>query len=104
MTAIQKTTDLTEGPILGRLLRFAFPLMIGNLLQQLYNIVDTLIVGRYLGENALAAVGSAYTIMIFLTSILCGLCMGSSVYFSMQFGRKAFDAIRQSFFIAFVSI
>lgn len=104
LTAIQKTTDLTEGPILGRLLRFAFPLMIGNLLQQLYNVVDTLIVGRYLGENALAAVGSAYTIMIFLTSILCGLCMGSSVYFSMQFGRKAFDAIRQSFFIAFVSI
>ena len=102
--AIQRTTDLTEGPILKKLLRFALPLMIGNLLQQLYNIVDTLIVGRYLGENALAAVGSAYTIMVFLTSILCGLCMGSGVYFSVQFGRKAFDAIRQSFFIAFVSI
>ena len=102
--AIQRTTDLTEGPILKKLLRFALPLMIGNLLQQLYNIVDTLIVGRYLGENALAAVGSAYTIMVFLTSILCGLCMGSGVYFSVQFGRKAFDAIRQSFFIAAVSI
>ncbi|MGN0477858.1 MAG: MATE family efflux transporter [Hominenteromicrobium sp.] len=104
MTLIRKTTDLTEGPILGRLLRFALPLMIGNLLQQLYNIVDTLIVGRYLGEDALAAVGSAYTIMVFLTSILCGLCMGSSVYFSVQFGRRALDAVRQSFFIAFVSI
>ena len=48
--------DLTEGKIVHKLLRFAFPIMVGNLLQQLYNVVDTLIVGRYLGENALAAV------------------------------------------------
>ena len=101
---IGKAIDLTEGPILKKLLLFAFPLMIGNLLQQFYNIVDTLVVGRYLGENALAAVGSAYTIMIFLTSILCGFCMGSSVFFSIQFGKKAHDVVRQSFFISFVSI
>jgi len=78
--------NLTEGNITGNLLKFAFPLMIGNLLQQCYNIADTLIVGRFLGADALAAVGSAYTLMVFLTSIILGLCMGSSAFFSMQFG------------------
>lgn len=78
--------NLTEGSITGKLLKFAFPLMIGNLLQQCYNIADTLIVGRFLGADALAAVGSAYTLMVFLTSIILGLCMGSSAFFSMQFG------------------
>ena len=69
---------LTEGSITKNLLKFAFPLMVGNLLQQLYNVADTLIVGRFLGADALAAVGSSYTLMVFLTSILLGLCMGSS--------------------------
>ena len=67
---------LTEGPIAPTLLRFALHMMVGNLLQQLYNIADTLIVGRYVGADALAAVGSAYTLMTFLTSILLGLSMG----------------------------
>ena len=99
-----KTKNLTEGAISKKLLFFAFPLMVGNLLQQFYNIADTLIVGRYLGEHALAAVGSAYTLMIFLTSVISGLCMGSSVFFSVQFGKKAIDKMKQSFFISFVSI
>lgn len=101
---IRETVDLTEGSISKKLILFALPMMIGNLLQQFYNIVDTLVVGRYLGAQALAAVGSAYTIMIFLTSIIGGLCMGCGVYFSMQFGKKAYAALRQSFFIAFISI
>lgn len=96
--------DLTEGSIIKNLLRFAFPLMIGNLLQQLYNVVDTLIVGRFLGENALAAVGSSYTFMVFLTSILLGLCMGSGAFLSIQFGRKAMDTMKQGIFISFVFI
>ena len=53
----------------------------GNLLQQVYNLVDTLIVGKYIGADALASVGSAYTLMIFITSII-GLCMGSGAFFS----------------------
>ena len=69
--------DLTTGNITGGLLQFALPMMLGNLLQQLYNVADTLIVGRYLGADALAAVGSSYTLMTFLTSVLLGLCMGS---------------------------
>lgn len=99
-----KTVDLTQGSIPKKLITFALPLMVGNLLQQFYNIADTIIVGKFLGEDALAAVGSAYTIMILITSIIIGLCMGSSVYFSMRFGQKDFDGIRQSFFISFVGI
>lgn len=78
--------------------------MVGNILQQLYNIADTLIVGRYLGENALAAVGSSYTLMIFLTSILSGLCMGSSAYFSIQFGKKDDERLKKGIFMSFIVI
>lgn len=95
---------MTEGNITKNLLKFAFPLMVGNLLQQLYNIADTLIVGRYLGEDALAAVGSSYTLMVFLTSILLGLCMGSSAFFSMQFGSRNFERLKNGFFLSFVLI
>ncbi len=101
---IKKTVDLTEGSIPKKLLLFALPLIIGNILQQFYNIVDTIVVGKYLGEDALAAVGSAYTIMILITSIIIGLCMGASVFFSMRFGQKDYGGIRQSFFISFVGI
>lgn len=78
--------------------------MLGNLLQQLYNIVDTLIVGRFLGENALAAVGSSYSLMLFLTSILLGLCMGSSSFFSIQYGKREMDTLKNSMFLSFVFI
>ena len=73
--------DLTKGSISRSLLLFALPMMAGNLLQQFYNIADTLIVGRVLGKNALAAVGSSYTLMTFLTSIFLGLSMGSGALF-----------------------
>lgn len=96
--------DLTTGNITVRLLRFAFPLMLGNVLQQLYNVVDTFVVGRFLGEEALAAVGSSYTLMTFLTSILIGLCMGSSAYFSIQFGRKDDHKLKLGIFQSFVLI
>ncbi len=96
--------DLTEGNITAKLLLFALPLMAGNLLQQLYNIADTLIVGRFLGEEALAAVGSSYTLMVFVTSILTGLCMGSSAFFSIQYGNGGTERMKQGFFLAFVLI
>ena len=96
--------DLTRGGITGKLLKFALPLMIGNLLQQFYNIADTFIVGRFIGPDALAAVGSSYTLMTFLTSVLLGLCMGSSAYFAMQFGRRDFDRLRRGVFLSFLLI
>lgn len=80
--------SLTEGNITKNLMLFALPMMAGNLLQQCYNVADTLIVGRCLGANALAAVGSSYTLMTFLTSILLGMCMGSGAVFSIRFGEK----------------
>ena len=69
--------DLTQGNETKSILLFAVPMMIGNLFQQVYNIVDTIIVGKYVGAGALAAVGSSYTLMVFLTSIILGLCMRS---------------------------
>ena len=97
-------TDLTRGSITGRLLKFALPMMAGNLLQQVYNIADTLIVGRFLGSDALAAVGSAYTLMVFLTSVLLGLSMGAGAYFSIQFGRRDTERLRQSAALSFAVI
>lgn len=90
--------NLTEGSITGTMLRFAFPLMLGNLLQQCYNVTDTLIVGRVLGADALAAVGSSYALIVFVTSIFIGLCMGCSAVFSMQYGAREFDGLRRSIF------
>ena len=66
-------SDLTTGSITGTMLRFALPMITGNLLQQFYNIADTLIVGRYLGVQALAAVGAAYALMSLPTSNQLGL-------------------------------
>ena len=96
--------DLTRGPVMGSMLRFALPMILGNLLQQCYNIADTLIVGRYLGQDALAAVGSSFTLMTFLTSILLGLCMGSGAVFSIRFGQRDQKALGESVSASFVLI
>ena len=93
--------DLTRGPIARSLVLFALPMMAGNLLQQFYNIADTLIVGRALGTDALAAVGSAYTLMTFLTSILLGLSMGSGALFSIYRGRGDEPSLRSAIAHAF---
>ena len=96
--------DLTRGPVMGSMLRFALPMILGNLLQQFYNIADTLIVGKYLGSNALAAVGSSFTLMTFLTSILLGLCMGSGAVFSIRFGQRDEKRLNESICASFVLI
>ena len=96
--------SLTQGPITRNILLFALPLMFGNLLQQMYNIADTWVVGRFLGSDALAAVGSSYTLMTFLTSILLGLCMGSGAAISIQYGSGEHDRMRQSVFMSFALI
>ena len=98
------TKDLTRGSVMGSMLRFAVPMILGDLLQQCYNIADTLIVGRYLGKNALAAVGSSFTLMTFLTSILLGLCMGSGAVFSIRFGQRDEDGLQEGAHAAFALI
>lgn len=93
--------SLTQGPITRNMLLFALPLMLGNLLQQMYNLADAWVVGRFLGPDALAAVGSSYTLMTFLTSILLGLCMGSGAAISMQYGAGQQDRLRRCVFLSF---
>lgn len=96
--------NLSEGPITKNMLRFAFPMICGNMLQQLYNVVDTLIVGKYLGTTALAAVGSSYALMTFLTSILLGMCMGSGAMFSIRFGEKNQKQLQEDLYVSFFLI
>ena len=96
--------DLTQGPVVKTMLRFAVPMILGNLLQQCYNIADTLIVGRFLGPDALAAVGSAFTLMTFLTSILLGLCMGSGAVFSIRFGQRDMESLKEGMCTSFALI
>ncbi len=96
--------DLTQGNVTKNMLLFAGPMILGNLLQQFYNIADTLIVGRFLGPDALAAVGSAYTLMTFLTSILIGMCMGCGALFSYYFGRKEIGRMQSCMQLSFLLI
>ncbi|MBD5546358.1 MAG: MATE family efflux transporter [Lachnospiraceae bacterium] len=96
--------DLTQGNVMGTMLLFSGPMILGNLLQQCYNIADTLIVGRYLGASALAAVGSAYTLMTFLTSIIIGLCMGSGAVFSIYYGKREREQMKKSMLTSFLFI
>ena len=96
--------DLTQGPVMRSMLLFAVPMILGNLLQQCYNIADTLIVGQFLGKNALAAVGSSFTLMTFLTSILLGLCMGSGALFSIRFGQRDEAGLREAVCASFALI
>ena len=96
--------NLTEGKILKTMLIFALPMILGNLLQQVYNIADTMVVGRFLGAEALAAVGSAYTLMIFLTSVIIGLCMGSGAVFSIAYGAGNQQELKKSIWVSFVFV
>ena len=93
--------NLLEGSVTRSMLLFAYPMILGNLLQQFYNVADTLIVGRFLGSDALAAVGASFALMTFLTSIILGLCMGSGAVFSMLFGASRIDELKNNIFISF---
>ncbi len=98
---IEMENELTHGPVMKTMLRFAIPMILGDLLQQCYNIADTLIVGRFLGADALAAVGSAFSLMTFLTSIILGLAMGSGTVFSIRFGQKDERGLKEGILASF---
>ena len=101
---MKHTRELTQGNILIGLWAFAVPLMLGNVMQQLYNLVDTWVVGKYIGEQALAAVGASYTLVTFLTSVILGLCLGAGAFFSMAYGKKDWDAFRNGLVMSFTAI
>lgn len=96
--------DLTVGKPSRVIVSFAVPMIIGNIFQQLYNVVDSIVVGHYIGTGALAAVGSSFTLMVFITSILIGLCMGSSIVFSQFFGAKNYEDLKDSISTSFIFI
>ncbi len=96
--------DLTKGGIAGPILLFALPLILGNMLQTLYNAADSIIVGRFVGPEALAAVGSAYSLMTFLTSLMIGLAMGAGIVFSYLFGEGNQEKLRKALGISFLAI
>ena len=80
--------DLTEGTPWKRIIEFAIPMLIGNIAQQFYNTADSIIVGRYVGDNALAAVGSASPILHLLLVLFVGISVGASIMVSQYFGAK----------------
>lgn len=96
--------DLTKGNVTKSLLYFAAPMILGNLLQQCYNIADTWVVGKFVGADALAAVGSSYALMTFLNSLLIGLCMGGGAVFSYYIGKGEREKVRACAQTAFVMI
>lgn len=98
------STNLTTGSVTKSILLFAAPMIAGNLFQQFYNIADTLIVGHYLGSDALAAVGASFTLMTFLTSIFIGLCMGCAIFFSMKYGAKDEETLKSGIALSFLLI
>ena len=99
-----KEIDLTNGSIFRKLIKFSLPMIVGNFLQQIYNLADTLIVGKYIGANALASVGSVYTLMTFITSIIIGLCMGSGAFFSLDYGAKNHKRLKEDIVLSFIFI
>ena len=82
------TQDMTVGRPMSVLLRFSIPLLVGNLAQQLYNTVDSIIVGKYIGDTALAAVGTAGPIFTLLLTLLMGIATGAGILSAQFFGAK----------------
>lgn len=96
------THDLTHGPVWKVIVRFALPLLIGNLLQQLYNVTDSIIVGQFLGKEALAAVSASFFIYYFIISLVIGVGSGTSVVVSQFFGAKQYDKVQRAFSSFFI--
>lgn len=88
LTSLLASQDMTQGSPSGNLIRFSVPLLIGNLAQQLYSTVDSIVVGYYVGDNALAAVGASGPIMNLLLVLFMGISVGASVMVSQYFGAK----------------
>ncbi len=98
------TNDLTHGSVRRALILFSLPMIFGNLLQQCYNLVDTWVVGNYVGANALSAVGSAYSLMTFLYSVLIGMCMGCAALFSYYTGAQELGRREECILSSFVML
>lgn len=87
------TQDMTQGKIMPMLVHFTIPLVLGNLFQLTYNAVDSIIVGHFVGKEALAAVGICNPITTLFILFLNGLCMGASILIGMYYGAKDNDTL-----------
>lgn len=96
--------DMTTGKPTKKILLFALPMLLGNIFQQIYNLVDTIVVGRFVGPDALAAVGSSFTMMTFVTSVIIGLCMGAGILISQLFGAKEYIRMQRAIATSFYFI
>ncbi|MBQ8617094.1 MAG: MATE family efflux transporter [Clostridia bacterium] len=103
----QNVMDMTRGPIMPQLVKFGTPVLLGMLFQRIYNFVDVFIVGRYLGDEALAAVSIAGSAMYLLMSLMMGLTTGVSIVISQYYGagneRKVKETFASSIFVAILS-
>ena len=88
--------DMTEGNPIKLIMSFAVPMLIGNIFQQVYNLVDAAVVGRYVGDNALAAVGSTGSMLLFLVAFAIGLSGGAGIIISQYFGSKQYDKLKKT--------
>ena len=89
-------TDLTSGNVAKQILKFALPMLLGSVFQQLYSIVDTIIVGKYLGKEALASVGASFPIIFTIIALVIGIGSGASVVISQYFGAKDKENVRKA--------
>ena len=88
--------DLTEGNVFKHILKFFIPMLLGSVFQQLYNVVDSLIVGNFLGNSSLAAVGASFPVLFVLISMIIGLTMGMSVVISQYYGAKDMPRVKKA--------
>ncbi|MCK4992019.1 MAG: oligosaccharide flippase family protein, partial [Bacteroidales bacterium] len=94
--------DLTTGSVGKNILRFAMPMLLGNLFQQLYTFVDQIIVGRFLGKEALAAVGASFPVIFTLIALIIGIATGGTIVISQFFGAKDFNKVKRTIDTIFI--
>ncbi len=94
--------DLSQGPVARQIFIFALPMLLGNVFQQMYNIVDTIIIGQYIGTNALAAAGASFPVIFVLVSLVIGITTGTTIIISQYYGAKDFDAVKRAIDTAFI--
>lgn len=96
MAAINRSTDMTTGSIWKRMASFAVPVFLGNLCQQLYNAVDSVIVGKFVGKQALAAVASSGNLIFMMTGFFMGLFIGAGIVIAQYFGARNYEKVRSA--------
>lgn len=96
MAAINRSTDMTTGSIWKRMVSFAVPVFLGNLCQQLYNAVDSVIVGKFVGKQALAAVASSGNLIFMMTGFFMGLFIGAGIVIAQYFGARNYEKVRSA--------